>query len=150
MVEAYDTGDFVRALDAADVLRMSGHRTEKAPLVFGIRGDGLRLGALLRSSDLSLGHADGHPERCRTLRLLAPSIHVGKEDLLRWIRAGRRPPAWECDVACQLAAWMQLAVAAEVLGDAALAAELRAVGERFHRALLRRDIAVPLAVLEAL
>jgi hypothetical protein len=50
----------------------------------------------------------------------------------------------------QLVSWVDLAAAAQALGDAELAAELRVRAKRFYDALLRRDIALPLALIERL
>lgn len=54
---------------------------------------------------------------------------------------------WEDDPQGQMIRWAELAARASAAGDAARAAELSARARRFYDALLRRDIAVPLALL---
>jgi hypothetical protein len=55
--------------------------------------------------------------------------------------------AWRDDPQGQMIHWADLAAAASAVGDEARAAELSARARRFYDALLRRDIAVPLALL---
>ena len=75
-------------------------------------------------------------------------------DGARLVRLLRDPPpfARACDAQAEAARALRsdLAAAADTLGDAALAATFRARARRFHDALMKRDLAVPLAALEAL
>lgn len=119
--------------------------------LLSIDRDGARLASILRDASLQGRFGTwSYTEHCRAVRLLTPTLDRGQGDLLRYLRWGRRSIPLSCATRCQLVTWRDLAEGALALGDAALAAELRARSDRFYRALLRRDIAVPLAVLEAL
>lgn len=121
------------------------------PSLLSIDRDGARLASILRDTSLRSHFGTwSYTELCRAVRLLTPALNRGQDDLLRFLRWGRRSIPLSCATRCQLVTWRDLAEGALTLGDAALAAELRARADRFYRALLRRDIAVPLAVLEAL
>jgi len=111
------------------------------PLAFAAKGDGAALAAWLRRPSSEVGPY---------LRLGAPLIQAGREQLLSWIRVGYRLPGWYRSPSDQLVHWMELASAASALGDEALATELWERAGRFRAALLRRDAAVPLAVIERL
>jgi hypothetical protein len=104
-------------------------------------GDGAALADWLRRPSSEVGSY---------LRLGAPLIKTGGDDVLRWIRVGYRVPPWFRSPSDLVVYWTELATAAAALGDAPLAATLAERAGRFRTALLRRDLAVPLAVLERL
>ncbi|MFT3766971.1 MAG: hypothetical protein QM820_15855 [Minicystis sp.] len=110
-------------------------------LLRAAEGDGPALAALLRRPASEPG---------AFLSLGAPLILKGREEVLQWIRLGYRMPGWFRSPSDQLVHWAVLASAAESLGDAKLAAALRERAGNFRRAILNRNIAVPLAVLERL
>jgi tetratricopeptide (TPR) repeat protein len=111
------------------------------PFADAAKGDGAALAAWLRRPSSTVGPF---------LRLGAPLVLGGREQLLTWIRVGYRVPGWYRSPSDQLVHWMELASAASALGDQALATELWERAGRFRAALLRREIAVPLAVIERL
>jgi hypothetical protein len=78
------------------------------------------------------------------------SLGTHQDELLRWLRHGRRLPGWFHPPTDQLLYWMNLAAAASAAGDEALAGMLRGRAARFREGLLRRELAVPLAVLDRL
>ena len=104
-------------------------------------GDGTALAEWLRRPSSEVGSY---------LRLGAPLIKTGREDVLRWIRVGYRMPGWFRSPSDQLVHWTELAAAAAALGDEPLADQLSERAGRFRAALLRRDLAIPLAVVESL
>lgn len=149
--EARETGDPWWIVETADVLGLSHASPSQEIELLGISGDGERLGRAIRKAlPRYLSSWNDSMEQARALRVLSPSMDRGREDLLRWIRWGRKKLALQCGLLCQLIFWMDLSRAAEMLGDDALAAELRGRGDRFYQGLFRRDLAVPLAVLDAL
>lgn len=82
------------------------------------------------------------------LRFGAPHVKRGRDVLLRTLRWGYRPPTegfWPTEHAVHL---VNLAAAEEALGWAS--GNRREHAARFREALLRRETAVPLAVLERL
>lgn len=83
------------------------------------------------------------------LRLGAPLLRAGREDVARWVRWGHRPVVGfhPTEDVIHLA---NLAAAAEALAPGDLGASLRARADRFRKAILRRETAVPLAVVERL
>jgi hypothetical protein len=111
------------------------------PLGLAAKGDGEGLAAWLRKPSSEVGPF---------LRLGAPLIQGGREQVLSWIRVGYRLPGWYRSPSDQLIYWMELASAASALGDEALATELWERAGRFRAALLRRESAVPLAMIERL
>lgn len=110
-------------------------------LAMAAEGDGTPLAAWLRKPSSESG---------AFLRLGAPLVKTGQEDLLRWIRLGYRMPGWFRSTSAEAVYFTDLAGAATALGDEAHAVMLRERAARFRAALLRRDLAVPLAVLERL
>jgi hypothetical protein len=83
------------------------------------------------------------------LRFGAPLLRTGRDAVVRWLRWGYRPPTGfrPTDDVVHLAT---LATAAEAFGLPALAASLHERARRFRAAILRRETAIPLAVLERL
>ncbi|MFO0760355.1 MAG: hypothetical protein U0359_27990 [Byssovorax sp.] len=84
------------------------------------------------------------------LRIGAPMIKTGKEELGKWLRHGYRPPRWHGDVEGLLFDAVNLRALAEALGDAEVLAREQAKVKRFRDALLARETSVTLAVLERL
>lgn len=117
----------------------------------GAEIDGARLVSLIRDPPAPFARAcDAQAEAARALRILAPGLRQGRDEALRWVRRGPRETMWQLSPLRRMIAWSDLAAAADTLGDAALAATFRARARRFHDALMKRDLAVPLAALEAL
>lgn len=148
-LEARRTRDPRRMAQLADLFRLT--RTDRGHPLLAVDRDGLRLGAFVR--DAAAQHGEGlwgDLELYRALRILAPTIDRNRGDPLRWLRWGRRTWPLQCSPICQLEIWRALADAASTLGDPALAAEFAARAKRFYRGMLRREIAVPLAVAEGL
>ncbi len=83
------------------------------------------------------------------LRFGAPLLRSGRREVARWVRWGYRPPAGfrPTDEVVHLAT---LTAAAQALGDNEAAASLGERTRRFREAILRRETALPLAVLERL
>jgi hypothetical protein len=104
-------------------------------------GDGVAVANWLRRPSAETG---------AFLRLGAPLLKSGKEDLLHWIRLGHRMPGWTRSPAAQMVHWTELSAAACALGDAELGAELGRRAARFREAILDRKLGVPLAVIERL
>jgi hypothetical protein len=113
---------------------------EKNAWAFVMAGDGEALAAWLRRPVSQPG---------TFLRFGAPLLRSGKDAVARWIRWGYRPPVSfrPTDDLIHLA---NLAGAAGALGDEETAALFRARGKRLREAILRRETAIPLAVLERL
>jgi hypothetical protein len=106
------------------------------------QGDGARLAAWFQRHD-----ADGIGAY---LRIGAPELQHGREELLSWFRWGDKSECWSCSPSVVLVNAASRKDAVEGLGDRRLAGELRAVAQAFRLGLLTREIAVPLAVLDAL
>jgi hypothetical protein len=104
-------------------------------------GLGKELADALRASVM-----DGGP----ALRLGAPLLKSDQGLVVAWMRDERHPLGWYRSPADQLVHFRDFAAAAAALGDPALSEIYAARAARFEKALLRRDIAVPLAVLERL
>jgi hypothetical protein len=102
-------------------------------------GDGVGLARWLRRP---------HSQPGTFLRLGAPLIRTGRAEVARWIRWGYRPPGSfrPTEEVVRLAS---LAAAAEAI-DPAHAAPLQERVRRFREAVLRRETALPLAVMERL
>ncbi len=83
-------------------------------------------------------------------RLGGGRLRSGQSDLLRLIDVGFWRSPWPRPLAEHMVQWENLAAAAEAAQNPRLAAELRDRGRHFRDALLRRDTAVPIAVLERL
>jgi hypothetical protein len=113
---------------------------EKNAWALVMAGDGEGLAAWLRRPVSQPG---------TFLRFGAPLLRSGKDAVARWIRWGYRPPVSfrPTDDVIHLA---NLAAAAGALGDGEAAALFRARGKRLREAILRRETAIPLAVLERL
>jgi hypothetical protein len=131
-----DAGAIVRALQR----RPPPDEDEKQAWAFAAAGDGVGLARWLRRPISQPG---------TFLRLGAPLLRSGRDDVIRWVRWGYRPveafrPTEEVVHLASLTA------AAEALGPPAAAEPLRERTRRFREAILRRDTAVILAVLERL
>ncbi len=83
------------------------------------------------------------------LRFGAPQPWAGRDQLARWVRWGYRPVTGfrPTEEVVHLAS---LAAAARTLGDPTTAGALSERARRFREAILRRETAIPLAVLERL
>jgi hypothetical protein len=88
-----------------------------------------------------------HAQPGTFLRLGTPLLKTGRDALARWVRWGYRMPGGfrPTDEMIHL---VNLAAAAEALGEKELAAGLRERAGRFYQAITRRETAVALAVLE--
>jgi hypothetical protein len=131
-----DASAIVRALER----RPPPDEDEKRAWSFAAAGDGASLSRWLRRPISQPG---------TFLRFGAPLLRADHDDLAKWVRWGYRPieafrPTEEVVHLATLAA------AAEALGPAEAAAALRERTRRFREAILRRDTAVLLAVLERL
>ncbi len=111
---------------------------EEALWALAASGDGLPLATWLRRDGVEPGP---------WLRLGAAHVRAGREELSAWLRHGYREPAWRANPRALLASAVLLRRAAERIGDAEAAATERAIAARLREALLRRDVAVPLAIL---
>jgi hypothetical protein len=92
---------------------------------------------------------DEHPEEADHAYLMADLVTRGREELFAWLRWG--PRATRARTLVGLAAELEnRRIFAQAIGDHEAEAELAAIVARHREALLRRDIAVPLGVLEGL
>jgi hypothetical protein len=107
-------------------------------------GDGVRLSRLYQE--------EGLPMRPSDLRLTAYAADTpaSREALVRWLRWGTSARCQSCTVGARIQDLSARLAAAEALGDAALLAEIAPIAAGWRTALLRRETAVPLAVLERL
>jgi hypothetical protein len=105
------------------------------------RGDATSLARELRTSDPSDGHA--------ALFFFGERLasHVALRDWLHWAAP---VPCRTCGIRAMAPAASFRRRSATALGDRELAADAAAIETRFREALLRRDVAVPLAILEIL
>ncbi|MDB4994116.1 MAG: hypothetical protein JWM74_1548, partial [Myxococcaceae bacterium] len=103
------------------------------------RGDGTSLARELRTNDASDGHA--------ALFFFGERLasHGGLRDWLRWAAP---VPCRTCGIRAMAPAASFRRRSATALGDRDLAADAGAIETRFREALLRRDVAVPLTILE--
>jgi hypothetical protein len=135
LVAERDAGVLLRALSVTP----PPDEEEKRAWALAAAGDGAGLARWLRLPRSQPG---------TFLRLGAPLVRSGRDDLARWIRWGRhrvsgfRPTEEVVHLA-------SLAAAAESLSPS-LAPALRDRAARFREAILRRETAVPLAVIERL
>ncbi len=81
------------------------------------------------------------------IRLFIPGLEHDRANLLHGLRWGGRAYPFECGTYCYAASVAALADMAMQLGDIALSNEMRRRIEPFEKALLQREIALPLAVL---
>ena len=105
------------------------------------RGDGAGLERELRTADTSDGHA--------ALFFFGERLasHAALRDWLRWAAP---VPCRTCGIGAIAPAASFRRRSATALGDGELAADAATIETRFREALLRRDVAVPLAILEVL
>jgi hypothetical protein len=114
---------------------------ESANWAITAMGDGAALAAWMTRLDREPG---------TYLRLGAGMIRTGKDELGRWLRHGYRPPKWHGDVEVLLYDAVNLRALAAALGDAEMQAREQHKVTRFREALLRRESAVTLALIERL
>jgi hypothetical protein len=133
-VVEHDAGPIVSALVATP----PPNEDEKAAWWLAARGDGTGLAQWLARPTSQPGPF---------LRYGAPFVGRGRRDVIRWVYWGHHPPAGFHPVE-ELVHLATLAEAATELDDGRSAFAARA--SRFRAAILRRDTAVPLAVLERL
>ncbi|AUX40343.1 uncharacterized protein SOCE26_017430 [Sorangium cellulosum] len=117
------------------------HEGELVPWALMARGDGAALVAWLQRRDAELG---------AFLRVGAPLLRAGQPELRAWLRYGRRPLRWTASLRELLVEAATLKAAAAAAGDADRARQHGDRAARFREALLRRDVAVPLALVERL
>ena len=117
------------------------HQGESANWAITAQGDGAALAAWMTRLDREPG---------AYLRLGAAMIRTGKEELGRWLRHGYRPPRWHGDVEALLYDAVNLRALAQAVGDGEMLKREQDKVTRFREALLRRETAVTLGVLERL
>jgi hypothetical protein len=105
-------------------------------------GDGAGLSAWLQRNDGAVGSA--------FLSLSAARITHGRDALVAWLRYGTRKPCRDCGPQQVLFDAAARRAAAVGLGSEILAAEIAPTVDAFHTKLLQQDIALPLAILDAL
>jgi hypothetical protein len=106
-----------------------------------IRGDGVRLAAELLQ--------EGGSPRPWVLRVAALTTRgTGSAALSAWLRWGTQDGCHGCSSGARFADVTARLALAEAIGDRVMVAELRAIAGAFRRAFLRRDVAVPLLLLE--
>jgi hypothetical protein len=135
VVVEHDAGALLRALAATP----PPDEEERRAWALAAAGDGAGLARWLRRPRSQPG---------TFLRLGAPLVRTGQDDLARWIRWGRHRTSGfrPTEEVVHLA---NLAAAADALSPSQ-AATLHDRAARFRAAILRRETAVPLAVLERL
>jgi hypothetical protein len=107
-----------------------------------IRGDGVRLAEVLQ---------EGAPPPPWALRVASFTTRgAGSAALSTWLRWGTVAGCHGCDTGARFADVTARLALAEGIGDRAMVAELRAIAGAFRHALLRRETALPLLLLEQL
>jgi hypothetical protein len=114
---------------------------ESANWAITAQGDGAALAAWMTRLDREPG---------TYLRLGAAMIRTGKDEIGSWLRHGYRPPKWHGDVELLLYDAVNLRALAQAVGDAEMLKREQDKAARFREALLRRESAVTLGLLEHL
>jgi hypothetical protein len=143
---AWQLRNFTKKRDPAAILSLLTQRAppdeeEKRAWSLAAQGDGVGLSRWLRRTVAQPG---------TFLRFGAPLLEEGRDDVARWVHWGHRPPTAIFRPTDEVVHLANLAAAAAELGDREAADDLSARAARFREAILRRETAVPLAVLERL